>query len=273
MSAIGHSVKPIAQTAFWTGGIRMEDAQANNPICGDQYAALFTNNETTPILERFKAHTKPRTSVLVRHRMIDEILRKNLAQNASSRIILLGAGFDSRAYRLSGGDWVEFDEPEIIQYKNERLPTSSCPNPLVRVATDFSTSSLKESLVVCQQSSPPIIVIEGVFMYLEQNQIVRMLQTLREVFPKHCLICDLMSRSFVNRFAHAFNKTVLEIGAPIKFLADSPESLFQKMGYRVVQKASVIETARDYGVAVASRVIRVLFRRSLIGGNSVCVFS
>ena len=80
-----------------------------------------------------------------------------------------------------------------------------------------------------------------------------MLRILRETFPGHSLICDLMSRGFVHRFALAFNQTVSEIGAPIRFLNDSPESLFQSMGYQLVKKDSVIDATRIYGLPVASR--------------------
>jgi len=34
-------MKPISKTAFYCCGVRMQDAESSNPICGDVYAASW----------------------------------------------------------------------------------------------------------------------------------------------------------------------------------------------------------------------------------------
>jgi O-methyltransferase involved in polyketide biosynthesis len=129
-------MKPISRTAFYPTGLRMEDAENWRPIIGDTYAKEFMDEEALQIFQKFKLakFKPPNISNLHRHRIIDDYLRQEIALNSCSTIILIGAGFDSRAYRLTGGVWIEVDEPEIISRKEQRLSAPKCPNPLTRIS-------------------------------------------------------------------------------------------------------------------------------------------
>src|SRR5437868_7640446 len=177
-------MKPISQTAFYCCGVRMQDAGRDKPVCGDVYAKRFMNEDGLRILEKFKDETRPNTSNVGRHRIIDDLLRQELVAHPDLCIVLIGAGFDSRAYRLEGGTWIELDEPQVIAYKNERLPVSESDNELQRIPIDFSTESLEDKLSPFVFRSPVVVVIEGVFMYLEEQPIRELLKTLRRLFPK-----------------------------------------------------------------------------------------
>src|SRR5690349_5736950 len=107
-----HLMKPISRTAFYCCGVRMLDAESSNPLCGDTYARLFMNEEALKFLEEFKDETGPNLGNVTRHRLIDDHLRQELLDNPALRVIIIGAGFDTRAYRLKGGSWVELDEPQ-----------------------------------------------------------------------------------------------------------------------------------------------------------------
>ena len=92
----------------------MQDAVSANPVCGDTYAQIFMNADGLRILEAFKDEARPNASNVARHRIIDDFLRQELIANPNLQIVLIGAGFDSRAYRLNGGKWIELDEPQVF---------------------------------------------------------------------------------------------------------------------------------------------------------------
>jgi O-methyltransferase involved in polyketide biosynthesis len=52
----------------------------------------------------------------MRHRIIDEALRDRFRQRADQRVLLLGAGFDTRAFRLTGGRRLELDQPAVLAF-------------------------------------------------------------------------------------------------------------------------------------------------------------
>lgn len=265
-------MKPISQTAFYCCGVRMLDAERANPVCGDVYAKAFMNNDGLRILETFKDETGPNSSNVARHRIIDDLLRQELAAHPELQVVIIGAGFDTRAYRLKGGTWIEIDEPQVIEYKNERLPVSESPNKLQRIAIDFSTESLADKLAPFASSGPVAVVVEGVFMYLEQQAIEQLLQTLHRLFPQHKLICDLMTRKFFEKYGSTIHEKLTGMGATFKFTADNPEEIFVKNGYKRVDQISMVMKSTEFE---GRRVPKILFRtllRTLASGYAIYVF-
>ena len=251
----------------------MQDAERDKPVCGDVYAKAFMNEDGLKILETFKDETRPNTSNVARHRIIDDILRQELAATPNLIVVIIGAGFDSRAYRLKGGTWVELDEPQVIAYKNERLPASECPNELHRVAIDFSTDSLEEKLASFVGRSPVIVVIEGVFMYLDQETIQRLLETLHRLFPQHKLICDLMTRRFFEKYGRTIHEKLTGMGATFKFTVDYPEKVFVQNGYRCIGWFSIIGSAMEFESKKIPTILSKTLLRTLTTGYAIYVFS
>jgi methyltransferase (TIGR00027 family) len=251
----------------------MQDAASNKPVCGDVYAKVFMNEEGLRIHEKFKDEVNPNISNIARHRVIDDLLREEIAANPNVRVVIIGAGFDSRAYRLEGATWIELDEPQVIAYKNERLPVSESKNRLQRVAIDFSTESLEVKLAPFSGPGPTVVVIEGVFMYLEQETIRQLLQTLHRIFPKHKLICDLMTRKFFEKYGRTIHEKLTGMGATFKFTADNPEELFVENGYRRIACFSIVEKAAEYQSKRFARIIARTFFRILTRGYAIYVFA
>src|SRR5258705_5063826 len=113
-------MKPISKTAFYCCGIRMQDAERTNSVCGDIYAKAFMNEEGFRILEAFKDETSPNASNVARHRIVDDFLRQELLANPSLCVLIIGAGFDSRGFRLKGRAWGKIAEHQVIAHKNKR---------------------------------------------------------------------------------------------------------------------------------------------------------
>jgi methyltransferase (TIGR00027 family) len=234
-------MKPISKTAFYCCGVRMQDAEGEYPVCGDTYAKVFMNEQGLQILETFKDETRPNASNVGRHRIIDDLLRQELITHPSLTVVIIGAGFDTRAFRLKGGTWIELDEPQVITYKEERLPESTSENELHRISIDFASDSLEQKLAPFAGRSPVVVVIEGVLMYLEEADISQSLQILRRLFPQHKVICDLMTRDFFEKNASTIHEKLTGMGATFKFAVDNPADVFLKNGYEQVEKIPIIE--------------------------------
>src|SRR5262245_51078591 len=82
-----------------------------------------------------------RTSAIARTRLFDDAIRRAM-QEGVRQLVLLGAGFDSRAYRLSGiGDLrvYEVDQPATQARKIARIERrfGSPPDHVVHIPVDF----------------------------------------------------------------------------------------------------------------------------------------
>ncbi len=263
---------PIAKMAYYCCGVRMEDAQSAHPVCGDHLAQRFMDAEARAVFERFKGFRAANASNVARHRVIDDILRKRIHARPDRRIVLLGAGFDTRAFRLTGGEWLELDHPVLIALKQRKLPAAQAPNPLRRVAIDFARDRLVDRLQSLRGAIAPVVVMEGVSMYLQPDQLRLTLRSLRQLFPDHTLVCDLTTRTFARRYSRGLRERIMELGGNFAELVDEPVALVQSTGYRLVDKRSIPGSAVEFGSIAIPRWLLDTLLRSLRDGYQVYVF-
>lgn len=262
----------VSLTAYYCCGVRMDDAESPHPICGDRYAKVFMDEKGRRVYENFRNDRYPNGSNLTRHRIIDDLLRERLLEDAARPILLLGAGFDTRPFRMKGGRWTEVDEQALISYKNARLPSSGSPNPLERVAVDFNTDWLPSVLERYRGAGRVTIVIEGVLLYLEPKQVAKLLETLRRRLPDHEVICDLTSRRFLERYGHKIHRRIAALGATFRFVEDDPEGFIRDLGYHRTTRISIVERAATLKAIPLPRFVVRTFLRTLRRGTGVYVF-
>lgn len=263
----------VSNTAFYCCGVRMEDAKRKNPVCNDHYARLFMDERGMKIFEPFKSEIMPNISNITRCRIIDDILSGELKKNENTLVITIGCGFDTRPYRLTGGNWIEIDELQIINYKNEKLPVIECRNRLQRISIDFSHESLRNKLGGIETGGPVIIVIEGVFMYLEPEYINATLRELQELFPAHVLLCDLMTKNFFKKYSQNIHSKLVTAGGTFTVQSDNPEKIFIDNKFVEVDSTSMVKRAIELGLywdalkipAFISRMILDYFMKDLKG--------
>jgi len=226
----------------------MEDAKKTHSVCNDDYAARFMDERGRKIFEPFKSEKLPNISNITRCRLIDDYLRTELTKNNNVHIITIGAGFDTRPYRLAGGSWIEIDEPQIISYKNDRLPLAECPNPLTRIAIDFANETLASKLEPVDRTQPTVFVIEGVLMYLEADAIEMTINTIQQKFPQHLLYCDLMTKNFFKKFAQSVHAKLVAAGGTFTTRPEHPEAIFMQHGYELAGRTPMFERAKELGI-------------------------
>lgn len=263
----------VSKTAYFCCGVRAQDARSQSPICADIFAEDFMHEEARAIFNRFSDSPKQNISNVVRSRIFQDEIARRLKIDRHLQVINIGAGFDTRAFRLAGGHWIEIDEPAIIHEKDARLPASRCPNMLTRIPVDFGQGELDAALLRCDPTANTLIVIEGVFMYLDKVQVVELLRTLTNRLPRHTLLCDLMSRAFFEKHMGKAYKRVRELGSEFKFLETEPEALFLSAGYQTAREpVSIVGRSRDFKAIVVPDFLLKTALKSLRDGYRLHVF-
>ncbi|HET6768695.1 MAG TPA: class I SAM-dependent methyltransferase [Chitinophagaceae bacterium] len=266
-------MKAVSKTAYYCCGVRMQDAESAHPLIGDKYAKKLLGDDGLNYWQDFKQFTRPNASNTVRHYLIDDFTKKELKDHPEATVILIGAGLDSRAYRFDTGRWVEFDEPAIISYKNKLLPVTECNNTLERIPIDFEREKLADKLRAYTSRPFVIFIIEGVLMYLSNEQKKELLSALTTLFPKHVLFCDLMSRKFFEKFSSDIHKKLVEHGTSFTDLAEEPAQLFLDFGYTKRTAISIPQTTVDLKLLRIPWLIRKLVFGKLIAGYSFYHFT
>jgi methyltransferase (TIGR00027 family) len=251
----------------------MLDAARGRPLCGDQLAERFMDEEARAYFANFADLDRVNASNAVRHRILDDILRERLAANPQLNVVLLGAGFDTRAFRLSGGRWVELDHPALLARKDALLPTGESPNALLRIPIDFSKDRLADKLATLAHKEEAVVVMEGVHMYLEAAQLRETIAALQRHLPGHTLTCDLMDASFARYYGREIRRRVASLGGRFAPPSERPQDQFLAQGYRLAGSVSIVGRTIELGGARA--IPQWLFNsllRSLCDGYRVYRF-
>lgn len=264
---------PVSMTAWYCTGVRMQDARSADPLIGDVWAERFLDEEGRRVFERFADLREPNGANIVRHWLIDQWLNARLATDPAHRIVLVGAGFDSRALRLTGGHWIEVDEAAVIERKEAIAPSHGSPNRLVRIPIDFARESLAHKLAPHATDVPVTVVMEGVTYYLEAAAIAANARTFADLFPRHELICDLQSNAFVERWGRRIIERIAALGAHWRFHPEDPVAAIEALGYERRACLSIaLRAAELKRLRVPAVLIRYLLP-SLRDGYRVCAFA
>jgi methyltransferase (TIGR00027 family) len=114
--------------------------------------------------------------LLCRTRRIDDAVR-DAVQRALPALVILGAGLDTRPYRLTeltGINVLELDLPQVQAFKKRRLSRFGALPPNVHfIPIDFNTQRLDDALVKggVSPSERAIFVWEGVSQYLKAESV------------------------------------------------------------------------------------------------------
>lgn len=265
-------MNPISKTAYYTLAVRAWDATLPKPACGDSFAHVFMNEEAQKTWLEFQNETRANPSNASRHAIIDNYLRDVLSTTPDPLIVIIGAGFDTRAFRLNSGNWIEVDEPAILNYKDSKLPSSSAPNSLKRIPIEFATESLTRKLASFTTPRITHIIIEGVLMYLKEEQRQDLIASLHHLFPNQVVYCDLMRKSFFESYGKKLHEKIVALGTSFQEMSEYPEDLFLKNGYRTLSCTSIPLYAAEYGNLKMPSFLIKYFLKKLRDGYSIWRF-
>lgn len=224
---------------------------------------------------------RTRSSAVARTRHIDDLVNEAVARGAR-QLLILGAGFDTRAQRLEavrGLAIFEVDHPATQALKLSRL-AATATSPVRFVAVDFEKDDLEGALLGAGFDSavPTIVIWEGVVSYLTSASVEKNFSMLERLLaPRSRLIFTYVHRGAIDgtaQFAEArrWKAVVRASGEPFLFGFEPSElgEYLRVRGFELASDASTSEVARIYNeryrrseagselyrVAVADRVER-----------------
>jgi methyltransferase (TIGR00027 family) len=209
------------------------------------------------------------TYVPLRHRFIDDHLIAALDAGAST-VVLLGAGYDTRAYRfaeqLNGRPVFEVDLPSISRAKAAVITRHQAEMPdtdVVRVEIDFETQALTDVLPASgfARGAKTFVVWEGVPMYLTRAAVKATLDALHQLtgdgsqiaHDMWYLVDDPGPLGTARRTAPS---ALSLIGEPVTFGVhpEDYEPFLARHGFRVIDLALASELAARYTPHVQAAV-------------------
>jgi methyltransferase (TIGR00027 family) len=178
------TIEDVADTAFMVAMERAMEGDRSDALFHDPLSAKLAGERGRRIVESLGKHAGVSTWTLaMRTCIIDAYIHESLAQGVT-QIVNLGAGLDTRPYRMdlpASLQWVEVDIPKIIDLKESVLVTETPRCRLERIRLDLAHRPARARLFADLNARAPktLIITEGVVPYLTNDQVGSLADDLR----------------------------------------------------------------------------------------------
>jgi methyltransferase (TIGR00027 family) len=193
-------ISDVAATSLVTLYCHAIESQSEDPILNDPKAVGITN-ELNKILSKYenelyqdlvngKLKKELVTHIAIRARQYDRYVIDFLKNYPAGVVVNIGCGLDSRFLRIDNGKVIfyDLDLPEIIEIKRNFFEETD--------RYHFISSSVLDNKwmeKVSEQKAPFLFAAEGVFMYLDQEDIKSLVLKLQSEFPGSELVCEVFN--------------------------------------------------------------------------------
>jgi len=170
------AINDVSDTSLWVAYYRAKETERPDALFRDPLAKVLIGNRGQEIADSMSANgIYTEWTTILRTVMIDEMVLK-MVQDGVDTVINLGAGMDTRPYRMklpADLNWIEVDFPNVIAFKDERLKNERPVCRLERVAVDLGDDEKRGHFL--RTAAPGgrnvLILTEGVILYLTPDQV------------------------------------------------------------------------------------------------------
>jgi methyltransferase (TIGR00027 family) len=231
-----------SSTAHWIAAARARESERPDALFTDPYAAILAGDVGRASLAASeRASGGENLFLAVRTRFFDEVLIAEA--RADDAVVLLGAGLDTRAFRLPlppDIDWYEIDDGELLASKERALDALGARSPCRArqpVAADLGgrwSEALAGAGFVADRRT--IWLAEGVLFYLSAEVVDTVLGEACRLSGAGSLILVDVSGTGLHRLPmmQPYLASQSRQGLPPPFTTDDPAGLFARAGWTSV---------------------------------------
>ncbi len=210
-------------------------------ICYDPYAIHFVNPEIFEFARKNPEKAKAMrenyerlfpglgNSIRARVRYFDDLVKASISEGLE-QLVILGTGYDTRAYRIEGLNKItvfEVDHPNTQIAKTEKIEKifGRLPEHVVYVSVDFESEDLGQKLLEkgYNKSQKTLFIMEGLVMYIPPNAVDATLFFISKCSGKgSAIIFDYYPQSMVDGISESeaaknIREFAAEQGEPLQF--------------------------------------------------------
>jgi methyltransferase (TIGR00027 family) len=226
----GISNSPLGGTAYWTAGVRARESRREDRLFSDPWAAALAG-ETG---ENWCAqHTEESTlPIVVRTRYFDDFLRNISLRESIRNVVLMGAGLDTRAFRINwrpGVQFFELDQRVVLDYKETILHSLEAKPTCERqiICTNL-TQPWKDALLESgfNPNKRSVWLLEGLLFYLPCESVGQILDAVDSLAATGSRLgFDIINSAVLSsHYTKAWIDMQAESGAPWISFMDDPEA-------------------------------------------------
>jgi methyltransferase (TIGR00027 family) len=203
---LGSELSDVSETLLLTLYCRALETKTKDALLNDSKAVELTEKLNPEMivsesalrrdLARGMVRKELRMYISLRARKYDRYAGNFLAENPKGVVINLGCGLDTRFFRIDDGNLAlyDLDLPEVIELKKAFFPETERYHYIASSVLNYSwMDRLKE-----KHTGPFLFLAEGLFMYLAQEDVKKLVVELHKTFPGSYLVCE-MANSIIQK--------------------------------------------------------------------------
>jgi methyltransferase (TIGR00027 family) len=259
-----------SKTAETIAMVRMTESKKpeDERICYDPYAISFISQDVLDFAsknpEEYRAFVARNeslvpgasNSIVARVRFFDDVVKSSI-NDGLKQLVIVGAGYDTRAYRIEGLDKIhafEIDHPATQKIKINIIKQifDSPPNHVTYIPSDLEIDEFGKKLLETKydSSKETLFIMEGLLMYLSPETVDKILSFIVHNSVKgSSVLFDYIPSSVVDgtcelEAGENWQKGVTAAGEPFKFgiSEGSIESFLTQRGFKMMRNM----TSEDY---------------------------
>ncbi len=245
------TIQHVSDTALWVAIYRAEESKRPDSLFKDPYAARLAGERGVRIAASTKANRYTGWSLSIRTWVIDGYIQELVAQGNVDCLLNLGAGLDTRPYRMEGlprnFKWIEADFPHMIALKNEKLVAENPRCDLKRIAVDLSDDVERSKVLaeVANEGKKILVLTEGVVPYLNEQQVQKLARDLRSHTNFRYWIVEYFSKE-AQRHLRKRNSKELK-NSPFQFFPEKWFDFFLAAGWKPKETRYLGEAGHKLG--------------------------
>lgn len=258
------NIRHVSDTAYLVAECRAVESRREDALFHDPWASLLSGSKGQAIVHTFPTAAMTAWTVAIRTRIIDDLVGAAVGRGIDM-VVNMGAGFDTRPYRLDLPPeltWVELDYEDVVTYKSGLLVGERPRCRLERHALDLSEVAARRALLeqLSSRARSILVLTEGVLPYLSSEQVSALAEDLRALHKLHGWVVD-----YVSPDAHAYRKRAgLDVhmrDTPFRFEPPDWFAFFEERGFVVHEMQYLAEVGAKLGRhAPLPRTARVMSR-------------
>ena len=128
------------------------------------------------------------SGVIARTIVLDHLVQQYLTAHPGAVVVNIACGLDTRCYRMQGySHWYNLDLPETIGVRARLLPESSTISQIAQSAMEDWGGAVAET------DAPALVIIEGLTMYLTQEDVQQIFAVIHKRFAKATVFVEIMN--------------------------------------------------------------------------------
>jgi methyltransferase (TIGR00027 family) len=229
----------LGATARWTAAVRAKESARQDRLFYDPWAAALAGQAGESWIEgRSEDSVAP---IALRTRFFDDALQRMALQDGIRQVVLMAAGLDTRAFRLSwpaGTRLFELDQAPVLAYKEQILHSAGAQPACERQMIEADlTAPWQERLVRAgfDPGRPSGWLLEGFLFYLPDDSLARVLDEVTGMAaPGSWLGFDIVNRiTLTSPWTRQWIQMQADSGAPWVGWLDDPEGFLAARGWQV----------------------------------------